>query len=142
MSNKYCCFAVVKLCSYRCVAGFKSRFDCFYYHSVFTGFHCPLCVNVDEWLHVEVCSDCLSCDITTILLLWRWVGVLNTFIIFVNSLVSFCIGLYNSKRSLLQRYHNLQVHLRKLHYGEKGNFYCSLFQKVKLSYILESLHVK
>ncbi len=32
--------------------------------------------------------------------------------------------------------------LRKLEYSEKVDFSCNLFQKVKLSYILESSHVK
>ncbi len=34
-----------------------------------------------------------------------------------------------------------QVHLKILEYGESF-FSCNLFQKVKLSYILDSLHVK
>ncbi len=33
------------------------------------------------------------------------------------------------------------MHLKKLEYGEKFIF-CNLFQKGKLSYILDSLHVK
>ncbi len=37
--------------------------------------------------------------------------------------------------------HHLQVHLNKLECREKV-FICNLFQKVKLSYILDSLHVK
>ncbi len=68
MSNKSCCFCffvffkavfvvVVKLYSYSCVAGFKAGLIFFFpYHSVFTGFHCPLCSNVDEWLHTDVCT--------------------------------------------------------------------------------------
>ncbi len=24
-------------------------------------FHCPLCSNVDEWLHIDVCTHCQSC---------------------------------------------------------------------------------
>ncbi len=38
----------------------------------------------------------------------------------------------------------IQVHLKKFEYGKKKRafFSCSLFQKVKLSYILDSLHVK
>ncbi len=35
----------------------------------------------------------------------------------------------------------IQVHLKKKLYGEKV-FSCNLFQKVKLSYILDSIHVK
>ncbi len=36
-----------------------------------------------------------------------------------------------------------QVHLNKLECHEKVHFFsCKLFQKVKLSYILDSLHVK
>ncbi len=38
---------------------------------------------------------------------------------------------------------NIQVHLNKLECREKVNFFLvKLFQKVKLSYILDSLHVK
>ncbi len=37
---------------------------------------------------------------------------------------------------------DVQVHLRKLEYGEKVIFSSNLFQKLKLSYILDSLHVK
>ncbi len=37
---------------------------------------------------------------------------------------------------------NIQVHLNKLECREKFIFSCKLFQKVKLSYILDSLHVK
>ncbi len=36
----------------------------------------------------------------------------------------------------------LQVHLNKLECHEKVIVSCNLFQKVKLSYILDSLHVK
>ncbi len=36
----------------------------------------------------------------------------------------------------------IQVHLIKLECREKVIFSCNLFQKVKLSYILDSLHVK
>ncbi len=36
----------------------------------------------------------------------------------------------------------VQVHLNKLECREKVHFFCKLFQKVKLSYILDSLHVK
>ncbi len=36
---------------------------------------------------------------------------------------------------------DMQVHLKKLEYREKVLFFCNLFQKVKLSYILDSLHV-
>ncbi len=36
----------------------------------------------------------------------------------------------------------IQVHLRKLEYGESYFFSCNLFQKVKLSYVLDLLHVK
>ncbi len=36
----------------------------------------------------------------------------------------------------------IQVHLNKLECREKVIFSCKLFQKVKLSYILDSLHVK
>ncbi len=36
----------------------------------------------------------------------------------------------------------IQVHLNKLECREKFIFSCNLFQKVKLSYILDSLHVK
>ncbi len=35
---------------------------------------------------------------------------------------------------------DIQVHLKKIYYGEKVS--CNLFEKVKLSYILDSLHVK
>ncbi len=38
---------------------------------------------------------------------------------------------------------NIQVQLNKLEYGEKvKKCICKLFQKVKLSYILDSLYVK
>ncbi len=37
---------------------------------------------------------------------------------------------------------HIQVHLNKLECRENVNFSCNLFQKVKLSYILDSLHVK
>ncbi len=37
---------------------------------------------------------------------------------------------------------DVQVHLRKLEYGEKVIFSSNLFQKLKLSYILDSLHVE
>ncbi len=37
------------------------------------------------------------------------------------------------------QYTYIQVHLRKFENGEKV-FSCNLFQKVKLSYILDSLH--
>ncbi len=36
----------------------------------------------------------------------------------------------------------IQVHLKKIEYGETVHFSCNLFQQVKLSYILDSLHVK
>ncbi len=36
----------------------------------------------------------------------------------------------------------LQVHLKKFEYLEKVLFFGNLFQEVKLSYILHSLHVK
>ncbi len=36
----------------------------------------------------------------------------------------------------------VQVHLKKLEYCEKVHFFMVTFQKVKLSYILDSLHVK
>ncbi len=36
--------------------------------------------------------------------------------------------------------HTMYRHLNKFEYGEKVS--CNLFQKAKLSYILESLHVK
>ncbi len=36
----------------------------------------------------------------------------------------------------------VQVHLNKLECREKVHFSCNIFQKVKLSYILDSLHVK
>ncbi len=35
-----------------------------------------------------------------------------------------------------------KVLLEKFEYRQKGFFFCNLFQKVKLSYILDSLHVK
>ncbi len=42
--------------------GFKAGLIFFLpHHSVFTGFHCPLCSNVDEWLHIDVCAHCQSC---------------------------------------------------------------------------------
>ncbi len=37
---------------------------------------------------------------------------------------------------------DVQVHLRKLEYGENVHFSSNLFQKLKLSNILDSLHVK
>ncbi len=37
---------------------------------------------------------------------------------------------------------DIQVHLNKLECREKVNFFLELFQKMKLSYILDSLHVK
>ncbi len=38
---------------------------------------------------------------------------------------------------------HIQVHLNKLECREKSSFFsCKLFQKVKLSYISDSLHVK
>ncbi len=36
----------------------------------------------------------------------------------------------------------IQVHLKKLEYREKVNFFIVTFQKVKLAYILDSLNVK
>ncbi len=38
--------------------------------------------------------------------------------------------------------YTVQVHLNKLECREKFIFSCNLFQKVKLSYTLDSLHVK
>ncbi len=38
--------------------------------------------------------------------------------------------------------HNIQVHVKKLECREKVIFFCNLFQKVKLSDILDSLRVK
>ncbi len=39
-------------------------------------------------------------------------------------------------------YMYVQVHLKKIYIVKKFIFSCTLFQKVKLSYILDSLHVK
>ncbi len=39
-------------------------------------------------------------------------------------------------------YWYIYMHLKKFEYREKVIFFCYLFQKVKLSYILDSLHVK
>ncbi len=38
--------------------------------------------------------------------------------------------------------YNVQVHLKKIKYRQKVTFSCNLFQKVKISDILDSLHVK
>ncbi len=61
MSNKYYCFAVVKLYSNRCVAGFKSRFDIFFLITLYLQDFTVHCSNVDEWLHIDVCTHCQNC---------------------------------------------------------------------------------
>ncbi len=49
-------------------------------------------------------------------------------------------GINLFKTSTFQDAH-VQVHLKKIEYGEKL-ISCNLFQKVKLLYILDSSHVK
>ncbi len=49
---------------------------------------------------------------------------------------------FNYLFAIITIYTYIQVHLTKIEYGEKVLFLCNLFQKVKLSYILDSLHVQ
>ncbi len=44
--------------------------------------------------------------------------------------------------NLLSQCEHIQVHLNKLECREKVHFFVVTFQKLKLSYILDSLHVK
>ncbi len=42
--------------------------------------------------------------------------------------------------ALIEKIDKLHVRLKKIEYGEKVIFSCNLFQKAKLSYILDSLN--